>query len=183
MRVDTTSVPLRGALHHWATWEDARSDPLASTYLFIFHHFSLFLPFFSVWGWFCSFSTLLSPSRASSTLPFTLSNEDFYSSYSCWRCFSISVTPFLSSLSVLALLCGNTMISVLWYAELIEGEIAQNMTSNMSCWALLSLPSKLSLQNSPALEACGRCGHTLGTPEKMYPALPTLGVWQWHLFE
>ena len=79
-------------------------------------------------------------------------------------------------LSVWALLCGNTMISVLWYAELIG--YAQNMTSNMYCWALLSLPSKLSLQELPYTGACGRCGHTLKTPRKCTCSLAHLGVWQ-----
>ena len=80
-------------------------------------------------------------------------------------------------LSVLALLCGNTMISVLWYAELIG--YARNMTSNMYCWALPSLPSKLSLQEIPYTGACGRCGHTLKTPRKCTCSLAHLGVWQW----
>ena len=150
---------------------------MSSTYYFIFDHFSLFLPFFSVWGWFSSFFPLYC---------FLFLHHQFWHLLCPMRIFTLLIVVvfplqllLLSPLylSVLALLCGNTMISVLWYPELIG--YAQNMTSNMYCWALLSLPSKLSLQELPYTGACGRCGHTLKTPRKCTCSLTHLGVWQW----
>lgn len=37
------------------SWICQRTVPLSSMYHFIFYHFSLFFPFFYIWGWFSSF--------------------------------------------------------------------------------------------------------------------------------